>query len=88
MWRANRILGHENAVQADQSEDFRYVTRRIANSEVVAFLAGSGVDRNQGGYASCVDAFDGAEVEDEALVLDQRHDALQEPLIVTPDQFR
>ena len=64
------------------------MTRRIADGEIVAFLACGGIDRNQGGNAGRIDALDGAEVEDEALLVDKRQDALQKPLIVTPDQFR
>lgn len=88
MWGTNRILGQENAVQADQSEDSCHLTRGIADGEIVPFLAGSGVDGDQRGDTGRIDALDGAEVEDEALVMNERHDALQKPLIVTPDQFR
>ena len=87
MRTANRILGHKNAVQADQSEDFCHLTRRIAHGEVVPFLAGGGVNGDERGNAGSVDAFNGAEVQGQALFVDQRQDPLQKPLIVTPDQF-
>jgi hypothetical protein len=83
----NRILGQENAIQTDKTKDFRYVVRRVGNSEDVARLAGSGVHRDQGRNASRVNPFDRPEIESDALLVDQRQDTLQEPAIMTPNQF-
>jgi len=64
---AKRIPGQKDPVEADEAKDFHHAGRRIEDREAVSRLTGVAIERDKGGNAGGIDAFDGVEVERKAL---------------------
>jgi len=67
MGLARSIVGEKNPLKPNQRQHLGYTRRGIRHTEAVSRRAGAGVEREQRGYASRVDAPHPAQIERHAL---------------------
>jgi hypothetical protein len=81
------VFDDKKTVEAHQCEKFCNVHRGIGDAEAMARFAGVTINRDQRGEAGGIDARDFAEIENDALRADQRHELIEKLLLLPSDEL-